>query len=110
MEERKEDTKLKFSQSNVKHLTSAFESDAHKFGWSALVNVVPSDGTGQHKKSILKNFSEVTVEMVKKQARTTWGDRAAAYSNNLPQIMNITAIGPTQTPAHLPLSINKSNQ
>ena len=44
---------------------SAFESDARKFKWSALVNVIPSDKTGQYNKSILKNFSEVTVNMVK---------------------------------------------
>ena len=37
----KEDPKLKFSQSNVKTLMSAFESEAPKFGWSSLVNVVP---------------------------------------------------------------------
>ena len=45
-EEHKEDVKLEFSQTNVKNLTSAFKFDAHKFGWSALINVVPSDGTG----------------------------------------------------------------
>ena len=109
-EERKEDTKLKLLQSNVKNLMSAFESDTHKFEWSTLVNVVPSNGTGQHNKSVVKNFSEVTVEIVKKQARTTWGDCAAAYGNNFPQIMNITAINPAQTPAHLPFSIVESNR
>ena len=64
-EECKEDVKLKFSQLNVINLMSAFESDARKFGWSALVNIIPSEGTGQHHKSILNNFSEVTTKMVK---------------------------------------------
>ena len=68
MEGRKEDAKLKFLQSNVKNLMNTFESDARKFGWITLVNAVPFDSTGQHNKSILKNFSEVTVETFKKQA------------------------------------------
>ena len=101
-EECKEDAKLKFLQSNVKNLMSAFESDARKFGWSALVNVVLSNGTGQHNKSILKKFSEITVKMVKKQATTTWGYCAAASGNNLPHIMNITAMDPAGTPTHQP--------
>ena len=54
IEEHKEDTKLKFSQTNVKNLMSAFGSNARKFGWSALINVVPSDRTGQNNKAILK--------------------------------------------------------
>ena len=66
IEEHKEDTKLKFSQTNVKNLMSAFESNARKFGFSAFVNVVPSDGSGQNNKSTLKNFSEITLEKVKK--------------------------------------------
>ena len=80
----KEDAKLKLSQLNVKNLMSAFESDARKFRWCALVNVVMSNGTGQYNKFILKIFSEVNVGMVKKQARTTWGDRAAVFGDNLP--------------------------
>ena len=53
-EEHKEDTKLKFSQTNVKTLMSAFESHVCKLGWSALVKVVPFDGAGQNNKYILK--------------------------------------------------------
>ena len=45
-EERKEDTKLKVLQINIKNIMSAFESDTRKFGWSTLVNVVPANATG----------------------------------------------------------------
>ena len=64
--EHKEDTKLKFSQSNEKSITSAFESGACKFEWSTLVNVVPSNGTRKNIKFIPKNFSDVTFKQVKK--------------------------------------------
>ena len=70
-EERKGDARLKCPQPNVKKLMSALESDTRKFGWSALVNAVPSNATGQNLKSILKNSSEATIKMAKKQARTT---------------------------------------
>ena len=39
-EEKKDDKKLKISQSNVNNITSVFESDARKFGWSSLVHIV----------------------------------------------------------------------
>ena len=70
-EERKGDARLKCSRPNVKNLMSALKYDARKLGWSALLNIVPSDANGQNLELILKNFSEVTVEMSKKQARTT---------------------------------------
>ena len=105
----KEDAKLKISQSNVKILMSAFESDVHKLGWSALVSIIPSDKTEQNKKSILKNFSEVTIKMAKKKARMIWGYNTAAFGNDLPQVMNITTIDPPDSPTHLPFLIVKSN-
>ena len=88
-EEHKGDARLKCSQPNIQNLMSALEYGARKFEWSALVNVIPSDANGQHLKYVLKNFSEITVEMVKKQTRTIWGDRAVAYNNDLPQVMEI---------------------
>ena len=39
-EEKKDDLKLKISQSNVKNIMSAFESDARKFRWSSLVHII----------------------------------------------------------------------
>ena len=76
-----------------------------------LVNVILSNGTGQNNKSILKNFSEVTIEMVENQARITWGDRAAAFGNDLPQVMNITTIDHVGNPTHLPFFLlwNQTN-
>ena len=56
IEERKEDAKLKVLQSNIKNIMSAFESNAHKFGWNAHVNVFPANVTGQNNKLILKKL------------------------------------------------------
>ena len=69
-EERNNGSKLKIAQSNVQTIMDAFSSDARKFGWSPLVNNVPTTAAGNNK-SILTNFTEVSLEHVKKQARTT---------------------------------------
>ena len=48
-EERKDDKKLKIDQTSAKRIMTAFESDARKFGWGSLVNIVPfNDAGGTH--------------------------------------------------------------
>ena len=79
---------------------STFESDARKFGWSVLVNVVPSKVTEQNKNFILKKILEVPHKQVKNQVRTTWEDCAAAFGNDLPQDMAITVINPAGNATH----------
>ena len=41
-EEKKQDSQIKISQLNVQFIMNSFSSDARKFGWGILVNVVPS--------------------------------------------------------------------
>ena len=60
---------MKIDQSNVKLIMNAFESDARKFGWGSLVNIIPFDALGGTH-SILLNFTEVYLDEVKRQART----------------------------------------
>ena len=69
-EEKKDDQKLKISQTSVKNIMSTFESDAPKFGWSSLVHVAQINNAGETK-SILKDYIYVTLSHVKKQARAT---------------------------------------
>ena len=93
-EEKKEEQRLKISQTNVKNIMSAFESDARKFGWSSLVHIVPINDAADTK-SIIKDYTSVTLAQVKKQARATWGDRAAAFNDAVPAKLVITAIDRT---------------
>ena len=53
-------------------------SNSQKFGWITLVNIFPTTVAGDPK-SILKNHTSVTLLQVKKQARISWGDIAAAF-------------------------------
>ena len=76
---------IKVTQSNVQKIMDIFSADARKFGWAALVDVVPTTATG-NPMSILQNFTELTLDHVKKQARETWGDRAANFDDDVPAI------------------------
>ena len=77
-EERKAENRIKISQSNAKTIMTALQTDARKFGWGPLVNIVPINEDGDTK-SLIKQYNEVTLLDVKRQARITWGDRTAAY-------------------------------
>ena len=96
-EEKKEEQKLKISQTNVKNIMSAFESDARKYGWSSLVHIVPINDAAETK-SIIKDCTSVTLSQVKKQARATWGDRTAAFNDEVPDNLVITEIDPAGEP------------
>ena len=72
---------------------SVFESDACKFGWNSLVHVVPTNTTNETK-SIIKNYTSVTLSRVKKQARAAWGDRTVDFNDDVPDKLEINAIDP----------------
>ena len=92
-EERKQDSQLNISRSNVQSIMDAFFSDARKFSWGVLVNVVLTTA-GENLKSILANFTEVKLKHVKKQARTTWGDTAADFNDNVTTTLTTATINP----------------
>ena len=48
----------------------------------------------RRKKSSIKNYASITLSQVKKQARATWGDRAADFNDEVPDDLFITAIDP----------------
>ena len=91
MEERKDNQKFNISQANVKNIMSVFKSNASKFGWSFLVQIVPFE-SAEETKSIIKYYTSVTIKQVKKQVRSTWGDRAAGFDDELPEKNDITSI------------------
>ena len=43
----------------------------------------------------------MTLEQVKNQSRTNWGDREVVFGNDIPQDIAITAINPDGDAAHL---------
>ena len=92
-DERKDEKRMKIDQINVKLIMTVFESDARKFGWGSLVNILPFDALGGVH-SILCNFTEVQVDKVKKQARITWGDTTVNFDEDLPKNLVCEAIDP----------------
>ena len=67
------DDKLVIQQKDATDIMTAFETDASNFGWGRLIGNVQVDdaGTLRH---ILANHREITLEMIQKHARTTWGN------------------------------------
>ena len=101
IEERKDDTKLKIDQINVKLIMTTFESEARKFGWGSFVNIILFDDLGGVH-SILRNFAEVELDEVKKQESTTWGDTTIGFDQYLPDNIVCEEIDPTGTLAYVP--------
>jgi len=69
------------------------DMDARNFGWGSLVNIVPYDAV-RRSHSILRNFTEVKLVDVKKQARPTWGDPAIAFGVDLPDDLVTHTVDP----------------
>ena len=92
---------MKIDQSNVELIMTFFESDARKFGWGSLVNIVSFDALeGAH--SILRNFTEVQLDEVKRKTRITWGDPTADFDDDLPANLVCEAIDPAANAPHIP--------
>ena len=62
---RKEDQLLKICHQNVKNIMSRFEGDVRKFGWSSLINAIPTTAAGDNN-SVIKTCNLMTTEHVKK--------------------------------------------
>ena len=79
---------------------TSFESDARKFGWGSLINIIPFDALGDTH-LILRNFTEVQLDEVKKQARITWGDSTVNFGDDLPTNLVCEEIDPADNTSHL---------
>ena len=84
--------KLTIQQKNANDIQSQFETDASKFGWGNLIGNV-SINAGDDTRNILVNTREITLEMVQKHARTTWGE-LLAFNDPLPDDFAVRAIDP----------------
>ena len=64
--------KLCIQQKNANKIQSIFEEDANNFGWGILTGAVKIDGVLHGPtREILKKTRKLTLEMIKKHARTT---------------------------------------
>ena len=98
-------TLLTLSQDKAKEVVSAFEEDAREFGWGEMVHkvqIVP-DNNNDLKKSILKDYRQVKVERVKKEAERRWGAVNLPFDDPVPTPMTIRTIYPSTTVADRPV-------
>ena len=79
-----EDKRIEVSQKNVTKFMDQMNSDARKFFWSPLINLVDTNVAGDAKKQILEDFDSLSLEDVKKQAERIWNNPGASYNDPLP--------------------------
>ena len=84
--------KLSVQQKNAKDVLSRFETDASNFGWGQLIGNVQINNVSDQR-NIMTKTREITLEMVQKHARTTWGPRDP-WENPLPNSFDVREINP----------------
>ena len=96
---------LTLSQDKAKEVVSAFEEDAREFGWGAMVHKVQIvlDNNNALKKSILKDYRQVKLDRVKKEAERRWGTENLPFEDPVPTPMIIRNIEPSTTAADRPV-------
>ena len=91
---------LSIQQSKARDVQSQFETDACNFGWSSLIGNITIN-IANEVRNILSNTRELTVEMLQKHARTTWGN-LAPWADPLPMDFDVRAIDPATHAAQRP--------
>ena len=86
------DDKLSVQQKNAKDVQSQFETDASNYGWGGLIGNVQINIVPEYR-NILSNTREITLEMVQKHARTTWGT-LDPWNTPLPANFSVRMINP----------------
>ena len=92
--------KLVIQQRNAIDIQSQFESDASKFGWGSLIGNIQINLVPDHR-NILVNTREITLEMMQKHARTTWGN-LNNFNDPLPANFMVREIDPATYAAQRP--------
>ena len=83
---------LSIQQRTARDVQSQFETDASNFGWGSLIGNITINITNEVR-NILSNTRELTVEMLQKHARTTWGN-LSNFADPLPLDFDVRAIDP----------------
>ena len=91
---------LSIQQKNAKDIQARFETDASNFGWGQLIGNVQINNVPDQR-NIMTNTREITLEMVQKHARTTWGN-LNPWADPLPQNFDVRAIDPATHAAQRP--------
>lgn len=85
------------SQDKAKEILQAFEKDSTSYAWGELVHKVPVsvDNSGNDvKKSIIRNYTEVTLHHVKQQALKLWGNKNATLDTPFPGVLEVQNLDP----------------
>ena len=78
--------KITISQKIARDIQTHFEIDSSNFGWGLLVgNVVTRNAREPETKSIVTHSKNLTIELVQRHARTTWGSITDPWDSALPQ-------------------------
>ena len=92
--------KITIPQKNAHDIQTHFETDSSNFGWGLLVgNVITRNAQDPETKSIFTHSKDLTIELVQRHARTTWGSITDPWDSALPQDIIVRDINPAQNAA-----------
>ena len=95
--------KLCIAQKNARAIQAAFEEDANNVGWGTLSGTVKLDGVNHGPtRNIITHTCELTLKMVQKHARTTFGT-LDPWGNDLPATFLVRTIDPATHAAQHPV-------
>ena len=86
------------------------KSDARKFFWSPLINLVDTNVIDNAKKQILEDFNSLSLNDVKKQAERIWNNPQASYDDPLPNNFIISYLNNIATDANEQEQYYKQNR
>ena len=95
---------MQIKQKNAQDIQSAFEMDANNFGWGPAISSVQIDNAAAPATwTILTEAQEITLEMIQKHARQTWGTLAGlAWADPIPADLVAATIDPGANAAQRP--------
>ena len=89
---------VEVSQKYAKELLQMFEADSTSFAWGELVHTIPiaqdTQGLVTVSKSVIRNYTEVTLDQVKLQALKIWGDKKATLTSRFPTNLIVEDLDP----------------
>lgn len=90
--------RISVTQGNVRAFMDMIETDSNDFAWGELVNRIPVSATDH--KSLIFNYNEVSLDMVKAQATRIWANHEAVWDTPFPYLRSVQRISPETNIAH----------
>ena len=94
-----EDDKFEININSAQKFVDMVTKDANDFGWGALVRAIPSDNA-RGTKNLLIDHRDITLEMIQKQAHTTWGNNLANFDTPVPDVQTLQVLNPGTNQDH----------